>query len=73
MELKLINRPTKDNTTQPQVLAALFAARNGFTLCRQPFGKRGSLIEIYRGGEMIGYRKSYRAALTFMERACNDR
>lgn len=53
----------------PQLQAMEFARANGFRLERQPFGKRGSSIEIYRADDemkMLGYRKSYSAALNFM-------
>jgi hypothetical protein len=53
----------------PQGLAIQFAAAHGFVLQREPFGKRGSLIEVYRADRMVGYRKSYTAALRLMQAA----
>lgn len=67
MEVRLIARPNKTGIS-PQLEAVRFARENGFELRREPFGRRGSLIEIYRDGEDLGYRKSYAAALTFMRK-----
>lgn len=64
--VRLINRPTKDGGAPPQTLAVRYALENGFTLRREPFGKRGSLIEVWRSGRMVGHRKGYRAVLALM-------
>ena len=45
-----------------------FARDHGFDLQRQPFGKRGSLIEVYKDGQMIDYRKSWSGALHVMKK-----
>lgn len=45
-----------------------FARNHGFTLQRQPFGKRGSLIEVYKGEQMVDYRKSWKGALNVMKK-----
>ncbi len=45
-----------------------YARKNGFTLEREPFGKRGTNVEIYLNGKMIGYRKSYQGAINFMKK-----
>jgi hypothetical protein len=66
--IKYIRRKSKNES--PMLKAIRFAENNGFVLSREPFGKRGSLIEIYKNGRMVGYRKSYQAALNFM---CRER
>lgn len=64
MDVKLINR----GRLGPQFECVTYARQNGFELQRQPFGRRGSLVEVYRSGEDCGYRKSYAAALLLMKR-----
>jgi hypothetical protein len=66
MKVKLINRTSSEHS--PQYKCLRFAEENGFELRREPFGKRGSLIEIYRNGECLDYRKSYASALAFMKK-----
>lgn len=48
--------------------ALAYARLHGFTLNREPFGKRGSLIEVYRGASRLGYRKTWGGALNMMKR-----
>lgn len=45
-----------------------FARLNGFTLDRQPFGKRGSLVAVWKDGKVLDYRKSWRGALNVMKK-----
>lgn len=61
MEVKYIRRCLSSKS--PMVKAK----ENGFTLKREPFGKRGSLIELYKDEEMIGYRKSYTSIIRLMQ------
>lgn len=65
MEVKRIKRVCH---TSPQAACMSFAYRNGFELSREPFGRRGSLIEVKRGGVDVGYRKSYGGALNLMKK-----
>ena len=69
MRVRLIGRPGKNH---PQWGAIDYAREHGFTLGREPFGKRGSLIEVYKNGEKIGYRKSYAGALNLMQKHINQ-
>lgn len=40
-----------------------FCAANGLRFHSEPFGKKGYCVDVWRGKEKIGYRKSYKAAL----------
>jgi hypothetical protein len=61
---KLVITESLENYGQTGALQ--LARERGFRLVRQPVGKRGSLIEIYRGEQRLGYRKSWHAAAKFM-------
>lgn len=66
MDIKRIYRTTTARSPQWQCLT--YAFENGFRLQREPFGKRGSCIEVFIGDEKLGYRKSYSAALKLMQK-----
>ena len=66
MKIRLIRRI--DPRKSPMVAAVEYAKANGYTLSREPFGKRGSLIELYRDSERIGHRKSYSGILNLMKK-----
>lgn len=58
---------------KPRSAALAFARHYGFILHREPFGKRGSLIEIYHESRPFGYRKSWNGALNVMKRIIKTR
>ena len=49
-----------------------YAWEHGYTLTREPFGKRGSLIEASLNGTKIGHRTSYQGVLNMMQKYNNS-